>query len=54
MRKTALRLPEPVWRALKIRAIDEDSTLQQVIVDAVTAHLKTPKAKPAKKASTSA
>jgi hypothetical protein len=55
MRKTALRFPEPIWRALKFRAIDERTTFQQLVLDAVTALLKTPsvaKSKPAKKATT--
>jgi hypothetical protein len=47
MQKTALRFPEPLWRALKFRAIDEHTTLQQLVIDAVTAFLKTP-GKPAK------
>jgi hypothetical protein len=53
MQKTALRFPEPLWRALKFRAIDEHTTLQQLVIDAVTAFLKTPsvpKGKPPKKA----
>jgi hypothetical protein len=52
MQKTALRFPEPLWRALKFRAIDEHTTLQQLVIDAVTLFLKTPaapKGKPARK-----
>lgn len=41
MKKTALALPESLWRQLKIRALDENDTFQHVIVKAATAYLKT-------------
>ncbi len=41
MKKTALALPEPLWRQLKIRALDEHDTFQHIIVKAATAYLKT-------------
>jgi hypothetical protein len=53
MQKTTLLLPEPVWRQLKVRAIDERSTLRQVVLDAVIAYLKMPPTpKGSKKATT--
>ena len=45
MRKTTIDLPAGLWRAAKIRAVDEGSDLRSVIIEALTAHLK---AKPKK------
>jgi hypothetical protein len=42
MRKTAVRMAEATWQALKIRAVQEQTTVQQLLGDLVTAHLKTP------------
>lgn len=44
MIRTALLLPEDLWRAAKTRAIDEGS-LAKVIIRALEAYLATPKAK---------
>lgn len=38
--KTTVDLPEPLWRAAKIRAMDEKSDLRSVIMAALEAHLK--------------
>jgi hypothetical protein len=55
MQKTTFLLPEPVWRQLKIRAMDEHTSLRRIVLDAVLAYLKTPptpKAKTQKKETT--
>jgi hypothetical protein len=39
--KTTVDLPESIWRAAKIRAMDERKDLRAVIIDALTAHLRT-------------
>jgi hypothetical protein len=36
-------LPEDVWRAAKIRAMDDRSDLRSVIIAALRAHLNLPK-----------
>jgi hypothetical protein len=41
MVKTTVDLPQELWRAAKIRAMDERSDLRSVIVAALEAHLKT-------------
>jgi hypothetical protein len=38
--KTTLELPEALWRAAKIRAIDERSDFRSVVIAALEAHLK--------------
>ena len=38
--KTTVLLPELLWRAAKIRAMDERSDLRQVIIAALEAYLK--------------
>ena len=35
-------MPREVWRAARIRALDEDRDLQDVIVSALELYLKTP------------
>ena len=39
--KTSLSLPEELWRAAKIRALDEGKNLQEVLADALREYLKT-------------
>jgi len=41
MQKTTLRLPRSIWRAAKIRAIDEGRDFQDVVADALKTYLKT-------------
>jgi hypothetical protein len=41
MVKTTLRVPEAVWRAARIRAVEERRTFQDVLADALTMYLKT-------------
>ncbi len=41
MVKTTVDLPEVLWRAAKIRAMDERRDLRQVIIAALEAYLKT-------------
>jgi len=38
--KTTVDLPEPLWRAAKIRALDERSDLRQIIIAALETYLK--------------
>ena len=42
MVKTTLRVPEPVWRAARIRALEERRPFQEVLADALTLYLRTP------------
>ncbi len=39
--KTTVDLPESLWRAAKIRAMDERTDLRRVIIAALEAYLKT-------------
>jgi hypothetical protein len=41
MVKTTVDLPEAVWRAAKIRAMDERTDLRSVIISALEAYFKT-------------
>jgi metal-responsive CopG/Arc/MetJ family transcriptional regulator len=41
--KTSVELPEDLWRAAKILAMDEKKNLQEVIADALRNHLKAKK-----------
>jgi hypothetical protein len=43
--RTMVDLPEDLWRASKIRAMDERTTLKEIMVKALWAYLKTPKVK---------
>ncbi|HEY7791881.1 MAG TPA: hypothetical protein VIC33_15305 [Vicinamibacterales bacterium] len=43
--KTTVELPEELWRAAKIRAMDERSDLRSVLIEALATYLK-----PARKA----
>jgi hypothetical protein len=38
--KTSLHIPEELWRAGKIRAMDEKKNLQDVVADALREYLK--------------
>lgn len=38
--KTSLRLPEEVWRAAKVQALDERRDFQDVVADALRAYVK--------------
>ncbi|MDE3155247.1 MAG: hypothetical protein KGN76_09095 [Acidobacteriota bacterium] len=38
--KTTVELPEDLWRAAKIRAMDERSDLRSVLIAALAAYLK--------------
>ncbi len=42
MVKTTLRVPEPVWKAARIRALEERRSFQDVLARALTLYLKTP------------
>jgi hypothetical protein len=41
MVKTTVDLPEPIWKAAKLLAMDERSDLRAVIIEALIKHLKT-------------
>lgn len=38
--KTTMDLPDGMWRAAKVRAIDEGTDLRQVVIAALTVYLK--------------
>lgn len=42
MVRTSLTLPEDLWKKTQHRAIETRSSLRQIIIEALTAHLKTP------------
>jgi hypothetical protein len=44
--KTTLLLPPPLWRAAKVRAVDERTNLKQIVVKALQAYLRTPLKEP--------
>jgi hypothetical protein len=39
--KTTVDLPEPLWRAAKLRALDERTDLRSVVIAALEAYLHT-------------
>jgi hypothetical protein len=45
--RTVVNIPEPLWRAAKIRAMDEHTSLTGIVTAALAAYLdiKAPKAK---------
>jgi hypothetical protein len=45
--KTTVELPQDLWRAAKIRAMDEQSDLRSVIIVALRTYLKLPEARSA-------
>ncbi len=49
MKKTTIRLPEDVWRAARIRALDENRDFQDLVADALQRYLKKPTLKGSKK-----
>lgn len=42
MKKTTVKLPQHLWRAAQIRAIDEDRDFQDVVAAALELYLKKP------------
>lgn len=40
MIQTSVRLPEPVWRAVKLRAVDLRTSAQEVITQAILQYMK--------------
>ena len=44
--KTTVLLPEALWRAANIRAVEERRDLREIIIAALTAHLAEPKGGP--------
>lgn len=42
MVKTTLRVPESIWKAARVRALDEHRSFQDVLADALAMYLKTP------------
>lgn len=42
MVKTSLKLPVAIWRAARVRALDERREFQAVVADALTLYLKRP------------
>lgn len=51
MVKTTIALPEALWRAAKIRAMDDRTDLRTVLIRALERHLSEHNAAPSKKAS---
>lgn len=41
--KTSIEIPEDVWRAAKIRALDERKNFQDIVAEALREFLKRPK-----------
>ena len=41
--KTSVELPEALWRAAKMRAVDDRTDLRSVIVEALEKHLGLPR-----------
>jgi hypothetical protein len=41
--KTTVELPEPLWQAAKIRAVQDRSDLRGVVIAALEAYLKHPR-----------
>ena len=41
MVRTSLALPEDLWKETQHRAIETRSSLRQIVIDALEAHLKT-------------
>ena len=46
MVKCTLKLPAPIWREARIRALDERKDFQDVVADALEAYLKRPQKGP--------
>lgn len=43
--KTTIRVPQPLWDAVRRRAIDERSSAQEIIERALTDYLKKPRSR---------
>jgi predicted DNA binding CopG/RHH family protein len=43
MVKTTMRLPERIWKAVRIRAIEEGRDAQDLVAEAITAYLSVPR-----------
>ena len=41
--KTSIEIPEDIWRAAKIRAMDEKKNFQDIVAEALREFLKKPK-----------
>lgn len=41
--KTSIEIPEEIWRAAKIRAMDEKKNFQDIVAEALDEFLKKPK-----------
>jgi hypothetical protein len=41
--KTTIDLPQALWRAAKVRAMDERRDLRSIVIEALKAYLRTPK-----------
>jgi hypothetical protein len=41
MVKCTLKIPRPIWRESKVRALDEDRDWQDIVADALNVYLKT-------------
>ncbi len=41
--KTSIEIPDGLWRAAKIRALDEKRNFQEVVAEALAEYLKKPK-----------
>lgn len=41
--KTSIEIPEEIWRAAKIRAMDEKKNFQDIVAEALAEYLKKPK-----------
>jgi hypothetical protein len=44
--KTSIEIPEEIWRAAKIRAMDEKKNFQDIVAEALAAFLKPKKGGP--------
>ena len=38
--KTTIRLPRPLWKALRFRAVEEDTTGEALVIKALEAYLR--------------
>ncbi len=41
LKKTSIELPLSLWKAVKVRAVEEETDLRTVIIRALTEYLKT-------------
>jgi hypothetical protein len=40
MTKTTLRLPKKLWHALRVKALNEGKTAQDIVIEALQTHMK--------------